>query len=59
MALFKKYLKAESVLIGFSHPNCNLHGPNEFFHVSDYIAGIRSSVHFFNELAMGGGGSGT
>ncbi|MCH8879238.1 MAG: dipeptidase [Planctomycetes bacterium] len=51
MALFKKHLKAESVLMGFSDPNCNLHGPNEFFHVSDYLAGIRSSACFFSELA--------
>ncbi len=54
MALFKKHLQAESVLLGFSDPNCNLHGPNEFFHVADYLAGIRSSAHFFNELASAG-----
>ncbi len=53
MALFKKHLNAESVLMGFSDPNCNLHGPNEFFHVSDYLAGIRSSACFLSELAAG------
>ncbi len=54
MAMFQKILGAESVLMGFSDPNCNLHGPNEFFHVADYLAGIRSSAHFFSELAGAG-----
>jgi len=51
MALFKKELNAESVLMGFSDPNCNMHGPNEFFHVSDYMSGIRTSAYFLAEMA--------
>ena len=54
MAMFKEHLKVESVLMGFSDPNCNLHGPNEFFHVADYLAGIRSSAHFIHELSVVG-----
>ena len=54
MAMFKEHLKVESVLMGFSDPNCNLHGPNEFFHVADYLAGIRSSAHFIQELSIVG-----
>ncbi len=51
MALFKKELGAESVLMGFSEPNCNLHGPNEHLHVSDFVNGVRSAAAFFAEFA--------
>jgi acetylornithine deacetylase/succinyl-diaminopimelate desuccinylase-like protein len=50
MVLFKKHLGADSVLLGFSDPNCNLHGPNEFFHVSDFMAGIRTAAYFLEEV---------
>lgn len=52
MAMFKKHLGAESLLIGFSEPNCNLHGPNEFFHVSDLMAGARTAAHLIQEMAV-------
>ncbi|MCG3137581.1 MAG: Succinyl-diaminopimelate desuccinylase [Phycisphaerae bacterium] len=51
MALFRRELQAESLLIGFAHPHCNLHGPNEFFHISDFMAGIRTSAQLLEELA--------
>jgi acetylornithine deacetylase/succinyl-diaminopimelate desuccinylase-like protein len=51
MALFRRLLGAESVLMGFSDPNCNLHGPNEFFHIDDFVKGIRSSAAFFERFA--------
>ncbi len=51
MALFKTHLGAESLLLGFSHPNCNLHGPNEFFHISDYLGGIRTSAYLMSAAA--------
>ena len=51
MALFKKVLGSESILIGFADPFCNLHGPNEFFHLEDFQNGIRTSAALFDELA--------
>lgn len=42
LPLFKKLLGADSLLMGFAMPNCNLHSPNEFFHVRDFELGVRS-----------------
>jgi len=51
MALFREELGAESVLMGFADPNCNMHGPNEFFHVSDLVRGTKAAANFLHELA--------
>ena len=32
LAMFRQVLGAESIMLGFCDPNCNAHGPNEFFH---------------------------
>ncbi|MDM8007760.1 MAG: dipeptidase [Phycisphaerae bacterium] len=46
LPLFKKVLGADSLLMGFAMPNCNLHSPNEFFHVRDFELGVRSILRF-------------
>jgi len=46
LPLFKRALGADSLLMGFAMPNCNLHSPNEFFHVRDFELGVRSILRF-------------
>lgn len=46
LPLFRKVLGADSLLMGFAMPNCNLHSPNEFFHVRDFELGVRSLLRF-------------
>lgn len=51
LPLFKEVLGAESIMIGLCLPNCNAHAPNEFFHVRDFLSGIRTWAHFSAKLA--------
>ncbi len=51
LPMFKEVLGAESLMMGLCMPNCNAHGPNEFFHVSDLHNGARASAYFIYELA--------
>lgn len=51
LPMFKQILNAESILMGFCLPNCNAHGPNEYFHLSDLFGGTRTAVHFAANLA--------
>lgn len=51
LPMFKKLLGAESIMIGFSVPDCNLHGPNEFFHIDDFYKGIRTCAWLVHHLA--------
>lgn len=44
LPMFKSILGADSLMMGYCQPNCNAHSPNEFFHVSDFEAGARSSA---------------
>jgi len=41
-------------MMGFSDPNCGLHGPNEFFGIDDFHKGIKSAAYFFDKLAAVG-----
>ncbi len=54
LPLFKEVLGADSLMIGLCHPDCNAHGPNEFFCLDDFIAGIKTSAHFLSEMATVG-----
>lgn len=51
LPMFKKILGAESIMVGLCWPNCNAHGPNEFFHKFDFWGGIRFSAQFMQNLA--------
>ncbi|MGB0717334.1 MAG: peptidase dimerization domain-containing protein, partial [Phycisphaerae bacterium] len=53
LPLFKEVLGADSLMMGFCLPDCNAHGPNEVFMVSDLHAGTRSAAHLIAELAAG------
>jgi acetylornithine deacetylase/succinyl-diaminopimelate desuccinylase-like protein len=46
LPMLKKTLGADSLMMGYCQPNCNAHSPNEFFHVADFEAGMRSSAAF-------------
>lgn len=47
---FKKLLGLDTVLLGFGLPDENAHSPNEFLNIDNFYGGIRTSVHFFNDL---------
>ena len=51
LPLFKEVLGADSLMMGFCVPNCNAHGPNEFFQLSDLHDGTKAAAHFLAELA--------
>ncbi len=52
LPMFKRVLGADSLMLGFAMPNCNVHGPNEFFHVRDFERGTRCILRFLS--AAGG-----
>ena len=47
---FKQLLGIDTVLLGFGQPDENAHAPDEFMSLSHFYGGIRTSVHFFEEL---------
>jgi succinyl-diaminopimelate desuccinylase len=51
LPLFKQVLGADSLMLGFCMPDCNAHGPNEFFGLSDFHNGTRTAAYFLDRLA--------
>lgn len=51
LPMFKAVLGAESLMLGFSDPHCNLHGPNEWLGLDDFHKGIKAAAHFLDRLA--------
>lgn len=51
LPLFKEVLGADSLMMGYCVPECNLHGPNEFLAISDFHSGTKSSAWFLHHLA--------
>lgn len=49
---FKKLLGIDTVLLGFGLPDENAHAPNEFLTLENFFGGIRTVVHFYNELPI-------
>ena len=47
---FKRLLGLDTVLLGFGLPDENAHAPDEHIDLENFFGGIRTSVHFFNEL---------
>jgi acetylornithine deacetylase/succinyl-diaminopimelate desuccinylase-like protein len=47
---FKELLGIDTVLLGFGLPDENAHAPDEFINLDNFFGGIRTSLHFFNEL---------
>lgn len=50
LPMFRQVLGAESIMMGFCRPDCNAHGPNEFFYVDDLHHGTRSAAHLLQLL---------
>lgn len=50
----KQHLGADSILVGYGLPDCPVHGPNEFFHIEHFVAGIRTAIHFFEQYGQSG-----
>ena len=51
LPLFKEVLGADSIMLGFADPNCNLHSPNDFFHLRDFRMGVRCVLRFLSLMA--------
>ncbi|HUW81418.1 MAG TPA: dipeptidase [Phycisphaerae bacterium] len=51
LPVFKEVLGADCLLLGYCRPDCNAHGPNEFFHIEDFLAGAVTGVRLLAELA--------
>ena len=51
VAMFQEFLGVESVNIGFSLPEDNLHAPNEKIHLPTWQRGIEAIIHFFYNLS--------
>lgn len=47
---FKKLLGIDTILLGFGLPDENAHAPNEFISLDNFFNGIKTVVHFYNEL---------
>lgn len=53
LPLFKEILAADSIMLGFADPNCNLHSPNEFFHLRDFKMGVHCVMRFLTLTGQG------
>jgi len=51
LPLFKEVLGADSLMLGFADPDCNLHSPNEFFCLRDFDLGTLCILRFMDEIA--------
>ena len=47
---FKQLLGLDTVLLGFGLPDENAHAPDEHLNLNNFFGGIRTVVHFYNEL---------
>jgi acetylornithine deacetylase/succinyl-diaminopimelate desuccinylase-like protein len=47
---FKNLLGIDTVLLGFGLPDGNAHAPNEFIVLKNFFGGIKTCLHFYNEL---------
>ncbi|HVP10752.1 MAG TPA: dipeptidase [Phycisphaerae bacterium] len=54
LPMFKAILGADSLMLGYGQPNCNAHSPNEFFHIRDFEAGMRTSAALYGLVRSGG-----
>jgi acetylornithine deacetylase/succinyl-diaminopimelate desuccinylase-like protein len=54
---FKQLLGLDTVLLGFGLPDENAHAPDEHLNLDNFFGGIRTAVHFYDELPnyMGNG----
>lgn len=51
VSAFKRYLKADTLLLGMALPDDNPHSPNEKFSLDAFDLGMRMSAHLWPELS--------
>ncbi|MCS7033572.1 MAG: dipeptidase [Phycisphaerae bacterium] len=51
LPMFREILGAETILMGFCHPNCNAHSFDEFFDSTELVRGARAAARFLGGLA--------
>jgi acetylornithine deacetylase/succinyl-diaminopimelate desuccinylase-like protein len=51
LPMFKRVLRADSLMLGFASPSCNAHGPNEKVRIPDLDLGAESVARLFQHLA--------
>ncbi len=49
-AEFKRILGLDSLLVGFSLPDCRAHSPNENMHLPSFFTGIESLIRMMDEI---------
>jgi acetylornithine deacetylase/succinyl-diaminopimelate desuccinylase-like protein len=49
--MFKDFLKAPTILMGFGLPSDNIHAPNENFHLPTFFKGIQTSISFMKNVS--------
>jgi acetylornithine deacetylase/succinyl-diaminopimelate desuccinylase-like protein len=54
LPMFKSVLGADSLMLGYCLPTCNVHSPNEFMHVAHFEAGTRTTAALFGLLGPAG-----
>lgn len=47
---FESKLGLFSLLMGFAHPDDNIHGPNENLELSHFTGGMKALVHFYSSI---------
>jgi len=52
VALFKKELELDSILMGFGLDSDDIHSPNESYGIFNYLKGIETIPHFFKYFAQ-------
>lgn len=52
LPLFKQILGADSLMLGFALPDCNLHSPNEFFGLEDFSTGTQCILRFIGTFGQ-------
>jgi acetylornithine deacetylase/succinyl-diaminopimelate desuccinylase-like protein len=50
--LFKRIVGLDSVLLGFTLPDENMHAPNEFIRLDVFARGVRTYAAFFGNMAV-------
>lgn len=48
---FREILGVDTLLLGLALPDCQIHAPNENFHVANFMAGIELNRYLLQELA--------
>ena len=51
IALLKRILGIDAVLLGFGVPDENAHAPDEFLDLDLFHGGVRTTIHFYSNLA--------